>query len=123
MPCAFIAAQGAASSLPRPSRSFLAMASSTGGRAAIDGGDRERGAPFIVDRCNHAVILQLELLIEREPRQRALLADGEATEDRAGDCDSQGNRQDQAGGNRSKREHGTSGTPGISAVRKLPEKT
>jgi hypothetical protein len=54
-----------------------------------DGGDRKRGAAFIVDGGDHAVILQLELLIEREPGQRTLLADREAAEDGAGDRDGQ----------------------------------
>src|SRR5882762_2168555 len=36
------------------------------GQIGDDGADRQRGAPFIVEGRHHAVILQLELLIERE---------------------------------------------------------
>ena len=84
MPCAFIASMASPSSAPSPSRSPLAMASPTGGRAAITAADRQRGAALIVDRGDHAVILQLELLIERELRQRALLDNREGAEDGAG---------------------------------------
>ena len=34
-----------------------------------DGADRQGGAPFIVERGHDAVILQLELLVERKPHQ------------------------------------------------------
>jgi len=42
--------------------------------------DRERGMPFVIDRRDDAVILQLELLFERKPRQGTLLQDGERSE-------------------------------------------
>ena len=48
--------------------------------------DRERGAPFIVDRGDDAVILQLQLLLERQPHQGALLDDRKGAEDPAGRC-------------------------------------
>ena len=64
------------------------------------GTDRQRGAAFIVDGGDHAVILQLELLIERELRQRALLGDREGSEDAAGDGHRQRNGEDQANGDR-----------------------
>jgi len=38
-----------------------------------DRADRQPCAPFIIEGGNHAVILQLELLIERKAHQRALL--------------------------------------------------
>ena len=55
------------------SRSPLAMATPTGGSAAMTELTAMARAPFIVDRGDDAVILQLELLIERQLRQRALL--------------------------------------------------
>ena len=60
--------------------------------------DRKRGAAFIVDGGDHAFILQLELLIERELRQRTLLDDREGSKDAAGDGYRQRNGEDQANG-------------------------
>ena len=65
-----------------------------------------RRASLIVERGDDAVILQLELLIEREPRQRALLNDREGAEDGARRRDGQRNGKDQASRDRSKFEHG-----------------
>ncbi|MGY4329099.1 hypothetical protein ACVWWG_003516 [Bradyrhizobium sp. LB7.2] len=76
------------------------------------GGDCQRGASFIVDRGNHAFILQLELLIEREPRQRPLLGDREAGENGAGHRNGERDGENQAGGNRLEFEHRK--FPGIS---------
>ena len=67
--------------------------------------DRQRGAPFIVDGGDHTVILQLELLIERELRQRALLGDREGSENAAGDGHRQRNGEDQPNGDRANFEH------------------
>ena len=67
--------------------------------------DRQRGASFIVDGGEHAVILQLELLIEREMRQRALLGDRESSKDGAGDGHRQRNGEDQPNGDRANFEH------------------
>ena len=75
------------------------------------GTDRERGPPLIVDGGDDAVILQLQLLVEREPRQGALLSDRKASEDGAGCRDRQRNGENQSGSNRSNLEHGESGTP------------
>ncbi len=79
MPCAFSDFMASPSSL----RQSVAVALCDGvgdRRQRCDhGGDRERGAAFIVDGGDHAVILQLELLIERELRQRALLDDREGS--------------------------------------------
>jgi hypothetical protein len=51
------------------------------------GANRERRAPLIVERRDDAVILELELLVEGEARQRALLNDREGSQDPAGDGD------------------------------------
>ena len=76
-----------------------------------DRADRERRAALIVQRGDDAVILQLELLVERELGQCALLDDGEGPEDSAGHRDRQRDGQDQADGDRSKFEHWEAGAP------------
>ena len=83
--------------------------------------DCQRRPPLIVERGDDAVILQLELLVERELRQRALLDDRECSEDGAGHRNRQRNDQDQAGRDRSKFEHG--GFPKLRdrKIRKVPE--
>ena len=55
-----------------------------GGQCRADG---HRGAPLIIEGGDHAVILQLELLIERELHQRTLLHHRKGSEDGAGRCD------------------------------------
>src|SRR6185312_16349141 len=74
------------------------------------GRNRQRGAAFIVDGGDHAVILQLELLIERELRQRALLGDREGSKDAAGGGYGQRNGEDQPNGDRANLEHETYGS-------------
>ena len=69
--------------------SGIPCAVSDRGQRGDHGADRERGAPLIVDRGDDAVILQLQLLFERELRQRALLDDRECTQNSAGDRDGQ----------------------------------
>jgi hypothetical protein len=76
-----------------------------------DGADRERGTPFVIDRRDDAVILQPELLFERQPRQGTLLQDGKRSEDSAGHRDGQRNSENQPSRDRSKLEHGNTGTP------------
>jgi hypothetical protein len=73
--------------------------------ACDQGRDRQRGAAFIVNGGDHAVILQLELLIERELRQGALLGDREGSKDAAGDSHCQRDGEDQANGDRANLEH------------------
>ena len=70
------------------------------------GRDRKRGAPLVIDCRRHAFILQLELLIERKLRQRALLADREAAKDGAGGRHRERDGKDEADGDRSDLEHG-----------------
>jgi hypothetical protein len=92
------------------------------GQIGDDGTDRQRRAPLIVEGGHDAVILQLELLVEREPGQRALLNNRKGPEDSAGHRDGQRNHKDQAGRDRSKFEHG--GKPKLRErriSRKLPE--
>ena len=59
--------------------------------------DRERGAPLVVDRGDDAILLQLQLLFEREPRQRALLNDRKGPENPACYRHGQRNGQNQTG--------------------------
>src|SRR6478752_6280251 len=76
------------------------------------GRDRQRGAAFIVNGGDHAVILQLQLLIERELRQRTLLDDREGSKNAAGEGHRQRNGEDQANGDRANLEHETFGSSG-----------
>ncbi len=76
------------------------------GQIGDHGADRQRGPALIVEGGDDAVILQLELLVERKPRQGALLNDRKRSEDSAGRRDGQRNGEHQAGRNRSKLEHG-----------------
>jgi hypothetical protein len=76
------------------------------GQIGDDGTDGEGRAPLIVEGGHHAVILQLELLIESEPSQRALLNNRKGPEDAAGHRNAERDSQDQAGRDRSKFEHG-----------------
>ena len=85
------------------------------------GADRKRGAPLIVERGDHAVILQLELLFECELRQRALLQNRKGPENPAGHRDGQRNGEDQPGRDRSKFEHGDTEAPGRGEFPKFPE--
>ena len=68
----------------------------------------ERRAPLIIDRGDDAVVLQLELLFERESCQRTLLDDRKAAENAASRRDGERDREDQAGGDGPKLEHGIS---------------
>ena len=69
---------------------------------------RERIAEHIIDRedLTSDPALQLELLIERKLRQRALLADREAAKDGAGGRHRERDGKDEADGDRSDLEHG-----------------
>src|SRR5947208_1841424 len=64
-----------------------------------------RRAALIVDRGDDAFILKLELLVEGEPGQRALLNDGKRSQHAAADRHRQRDRKDEARGDRSKLEH------------------
>lgn len=91
------------------------------GQRGNHGADRERGASLIVDRRDDAVILQLELLVQREPHQGALLNDRKRAENGAGRRHGQRDGKDQAGRDRSKFEHG--GIPKLREreIRRIPE--
>jgi hypothetical protein len=87
------------------------MASPTGGSAAMTALTASEARPFVIDRRDDAVILQPELLFERQPRQGTLLQDGKRSEDSAGHRDGQRNSENQPSRDRSKLEHGNTGTP------------
>jgi hypothetical protein len=59
------------------------------GQIGDDGADRQCGAAFIVEGGHDAVILQLELLVEREPCQRAQLNNRKSSQDPADHRDRQ----------------------------------
>jgi hypothetical protein len=109
--------------LRRAEMSSVALGDGFGHRRQIGnhGTDGQRRAPFIVEGSHHAVILQLELLVEREPRQRTLLNNRKGPEDAAGHRSSQRDRQDQAGRDRSKFEHGKCRSSARGRVRTIPE--
>jgi hypothetical protein len=68
--------------------------------------DRERGAALIIDRGDDTVILQLQLLFERELGERALLPNRKASEDGAGHRNSERNGKNQPRADRPQFKHG-----------------
>ena len=106
MPCAFSAAWAPPSSAVMAVAVAFVDGGGDRGQRGDHGADRHGGASLIVDCGDDAVILQLELLVERQSRQRPLLKDRKGAEDGAGGSDRQRNGEDQAGCDRSKFEHG-----------------
>ena len=121
IPCAFKAFIGRAEQRRQPVAIALGDGVADRRQRGDHGADRQRGASLIVDRGDDAVILQLELLFERELRQRALLEDRKGAEDGAGRRYGQRNGEDQPGRDRSKFEH--EGLPKLRErkIRKFPE--
>ena len=117
MPCAFSAFMASPSSAAKSVAVTLGDGIGDRRQGCNHGADRKRGAAFIVDRGDHAVILQLELLIERELRQRALLDDREGSKNAAGDGHRQRNGEDQANGDRANLEHETYGSSSEARLR------